>query len=248
MKRFKIFIISAAVAACMAIMPVTAFAHGAWFAKRSDRTQLVVGEGWKDNSYNPKGLLKMIAYNSSYMQTDIKSLKGKDYIYIEPKSDVSVVYVELDYGYWSNTPEGKWVPYPMDKVKGSTVGTHAIKYSVNYLGNVDKVKPLDNMLYQLVPSVDPTKLKVGEKFTVQLLHNGKPMANVKIIPDVINHHTEAIKTDKNGIATVEASNGGVNVIGCEMEVPYENEGIDNKATRSKVFVSLSFTLYPEEED
>ena len=136
----------------------------------------------------------------------------------------------------------------MDKVKGSTVGTHAIKYRVNYLGNVDKVKPLYNMLYQLVPSVDPTKLKVGEKFTVQLLHNGKPMANVNIIPDVINHHTEAIKTDKNGIATVEASNGGVNVIGCEMEVPYENEGIDNKATRSKVFVSLSFTLYPEEED
>ena len=50
------------------------------------------------------------------------------------------------------------------------------------------------------------------------------------------------------MATVKASNGGVNVIGCEMVVPYENEGIDNKATRSKVFVSLSFTLYPEEED
>lgn len=82
----------------------------------------------------------------------------------------------------------------MDKVKGSTVGTHAIKYSINYFGNVDKVKPLDNMLYQLVPSVDPTKLKVGEKFTVQLLNNGKPMANVDIIPDVINHHTEVIKT------------------------------------------------------
>ena len=33
-----------------------------------------------------------------------------------------------------------------------------------------------------------------------------------------------------------------------MVVPYENEGVDQKATRSKVFVSLSFTLYPEEED
>ncbi len=235
MKRFKISIISAAVAACMAIMPVTAFAHGAWFAKRSDRTQLVVGEGWKDNSYNPKGLLKMIAYNSSYMQTDIKSLKGKDYIYIEPKSDVSVVYVELDYGYWSNTPEGKWVPYPMDKVKGSTVGTHAIKYSVNYLGNVDKVKPLDNIASDF-------------EYALKRAANPKPAATYSHMLNVINHHTEAIKTDKNGIATVEASNGGVNVIGCEMEVPYENEGIDNKATRSKVFVSLSFTLYPEEED
>ena len=57
-----------------------------------------------------------------------------------------------------------------------------------------------------------------------------------------------VKTDENGMATVTASNGGVNVIGCEMVVPYENEGVDQKATRSKVFVSLSFTLYPEEED
>ena len=97
-------------------------------------------------------------------------------------------------------------------------------------------------------AVDPSTLNVGDEFTVQLLNNGEPMADVDIIPDVLNHHTETIKTDENGMATVTASNGGLNVIGCEMVVPYENEGVDQKATRSKVFVSLSFTLYPEEED
>lgn len=140
------------------------------------------------------------------------------------------------------------MPKPMDEVEGATIGTHAIKYSVNYLGSVDKVKPIDGLLYQLVPSVDPTTLEIGEEFTVQLLHNGEPMADVDIIPDVINHHTVTVKTDENGMATVTASNGGVNVIGCEMVVPYENEGVDNKATRSKAFVSLSFTLYLEEDD
>ena len=112
----------------------------------------------------------------------------------------------------------------------------------------EKVKALDGVLYQFVPSVDPSTLNVGDEFTVQLLNNGEPMADVDIIPDVLNHHTETIKTDENGMATVTASNGGVNVIGCEMVVAYENEGVDQKATRSKVFVSLSFTLYPEEED
>ena len=43
-------------------------------------------------------------------------------------------------------------------------------------------------------------------------------------------------------------NGSVNVIGCEMVVPYENKGIDKKATRSKVFVSLSYTIYPPEDE
>ena len=74
------------------------------------------------------------------------------------------------------------MPKPMDEVEGATIGTHAIKYSVNYLGSVDKVKPIDGLLYQLVPSVDPTTLEVGEEFTVQLLHNGEPMADVDIIP------------------------------------------------------------------
>ena len=151
----------------------------------------------------------------------------------------------MDYGYWSNNADGEWIPKPMDAVEGSTIGTHALKYSMNYFKPVTEVKALDGVLYQFVPSVDPSTLNVGDEFTVQLLNNGEPMADVDIIPDVLNHHTETIKTDENGMATVTASNGGVNVIGCEMVVPYENEGVDQKATRSKVFVSLSFTLYPE---
>ena len=190
----------------------------------------------------------MNGYNAKYEPVAVEPINGADYLYIEPSDDLAVVYVCLDYGFWSNTPEGSWVPKPMDEVEGATIGTHAIKYSVNYLGNVDEVKPIDGLPYQLVPSVDPTKLEIGEEFTVQLLHNGEPMADVDIIPDVINHHTVMIKTDENGMATVTASNGGVNVIGCEMVVPYENEGVDNKATRSKAFVSLSFTLYPEEDE
>lgn len=192
--------------------------------------------------------MEMNGYNAKYEPVAVEPINGDDHLYIEPSDDLAVVYVCLDYGFWSNTPEGTWVPKPMDEVEGATIGTHAIKYSVNDLGNVDEVKPIDGLPYQLVPSVDPTRLEIGEEFTVQLLHNGEPMANVDIIPDVINHHTVMIKTDENGMATVTASNGSVNVIGCEMVVPYENEGVDNKATRSKAFVSLSFTLYPEEDE
>lgn len=232
----------------MSIVPMSASAHGVWFAMRCDRTQLVCGEGWKDNGYDPNGLIRMNGYDASYADVAVEPINGENYLYIEPTDDTSVVYVELDYGFWSNSPDGTWIPKPMDEVEGSTIGTHAIKYSVNYLKGVNEVAPIDGLLYQLVPSVDPTKLEVGEEFIVQLLNGTEPMANVAIIPDVLNHHTETIMTDENGMATVKASNGGVNVIGCEMVVPYENEGIDNKATRSKVFVSLSFTLYPEEED
>ena len=248
MKKIKGFALITAMALCFMVLPTAASAHGVWFAQRSDRVQLVCGEGWKDNAYDPNGLMEMDGCDAKYEPVAVEPINGANYLYIEPSDDLAVVYVCLDYGFWSNTPEGTWVPKPMDEVEGATIGTHAIKYSVNYLGSVDKVKPIDGLLYQLVPSVDPTTLEIGEEFTVQLLHNGEPMADVDIIPDVINHHTVTVKTDENGMATVTASNGGVNVIGCEMVVPYENEGVDNKATRSKAFVSLSFTLYPEEDD
>lgn len=248
MKKTRFISLLTLLAVCAMALPGTAMAHGVWFARRSDRIQLVCGEGWKDNAYDPDGLTTIKGYDADYADVAVEPIKGEDYLYIEPSDDLAAVYLEMDYGYWSNNADGEWISKPMDEVEGSTIGTHALKYSMNYFKPVTEVKALDGVLYQFVPSVDPSTLNVGDEFTVQLLNNGEPMADVDIIPDVLNHHTETIKTDENGMATVTASNGGVNVIGCEMVVPYENEGVDQKATRSKVFVSLSFTLYPEEED
>ena len=155
----------------------------------------------------------MKGYDANYADVAVEPIKGDNYLYIEPSDDLAAVYLELDYGYWSNNAEGEWIPKPMDEVEGSTIGTHALKYSMNYFKPVNEVKALDGVLYQFVPSVDPSTLNVGDEFTVQLLNNGEPMANVDIIPDVLNHHTVTIKTDENGMATVTASNGGLNVIG-----------------------------------
>ena len=52
------------------------------------------------------------------------------------------------------------------------------------------------------------------------MHDGEPMANAPIIPDVINHHAVTIMTDENGCADVTVSKGGVNAIGTEPVVEY----------------------------
>lgn len=166
MKKIKGLALVLAVMLAMMALPTGAMAHGAWFARRSDRIQLVCGEGWKDNAYDPNGLLEMKGYDAAYADVAVEPINGEDYLYIEPAENLAVVYALLDYGFWSNTPEGTWVPKPMDEVEGATIGTHAIKYSLNYLGNVDQVQPVEGLLYQFVPSVDPTKLEIGEEFTV----------------------------------------------------------------------------------
>ncbi len=224
----------------------TASAHGAWLAQRWAKLAIVIGEGWQENKYDPKQIYDFKAYTSDYTETKAKLIKEKDHASVKVEDDVAVVSFAADYGYWSNNPEGKWINAPMDKVSGSTIGTHALKYSVNYLKPVGTVKPVAGMPYQIVPLVDPATLKVGDTYQVQVLRNGKPLSDVDIIPNVTAHHDRTVKTDANGIATVSVENAGVNVVGIEMAFPFEHP--DPKATREKVFASLSFTTTFEEAD
>lgn len=254
--RFKkLLCVVSCVFAFVAASPATVMAHGVWLQNRLDQVQLVLGEGFKDNAYDPGMVTSLKGYDAQYNAIPVKAIGEGDYITvinqgdhisIKPTERTSVVTLSFDFGYWTFDTHGKLFNRPMDRVKDAKIGTHAIKYSVNYLGSVDKVEPFPDIPYQIVPMTDPTKLHVGDKLTVQVLHEGKPMGNVDIIPDVTNHHTVTMKTDADGKAVVSVANGGINVVGMEMPIPYE--GNDKKASRSKVFSSLSFTMYPEESD
>ena len=242
----KAKILSALVGAALHASSVPVAAHGVWFAPRLDQTQLVLGEGDKDNAYDPKDVTMLLGFDKNYASVPLGIIDGGNHITINPSPNVSVAVVYFDYGYWTKGADGKVVNAPMNKVPGSTKGTHAIKYSVNYLKGVKKVAPLPNLPYQIVPLKDPTKLNVGDYLPVQVLHNGKPMPNVEIIPDVVNHHTVMMKTDKIGKANVLVANGSINVIGLELTEDYPQS--DGKATRDKIFSSLSFMIYPPEDD
>ena len=242
----KTKILSALVGAAMLATAVPASAHGVWFAPRLDQTQLVLGEGYKDNAYDPKDVTMLVGFDKTYTRVPLEIIDGGNHITINPSQNVSVAVVYFDYGYWSKGPDGKYVNKPMDQVPGSTIGTHAIKYSVNYLKGVDKVAPLPDLPYQIVPLKDPTKLNVGDYLPVQVLHNGQPLPNAEIIPDVVNHHTVTMTTDKDGKANVLVANGSINVIGLELAEDYPQS--DGKATRDKIFSSLSFMIYPPEDD
>ena len=243
MKRNMLFGLAALAAVTAA---GCANAHGVWFAPRLDKTQLVLGEGPKDNAYDPKAVTMLQGYDAEWGKVAVEPVNGGDHITIAPAENVAVVAVEFDYGYWSNGKDGKWHNAPMDQVEGSTVGTHAVKYGVSYFKSVKAVKPVEGLPFQIVPMTDPTTLKVGDPLVVQLLHDGKPMPDTNIIPDVVNHHTVFAKTDDEGKAALKVANGGVNVIGVELTYNYDKPTA--KATRDKVFASLSFVTVPPEED
>ncbi|XKM13225.1 DUF4198 domain-containing protein [Orbaceae bacterium ac157xtp] len=221
-----------------------AFAHGIWLANRVDKKQIILGEGPIDNAYKPDNVKNVTAYNKNWSVLPIDKHVNRDFVTVEPTDNTAVVAISFDYGYWTKNPQGKWLNVPMNKVKDAVKSTHAIKYSVNYLGEVNKPRMVPNIPLQIVPQVDPTKLKRGDKLPVIVYKDNKPLANVPVIMDVVGNLDLTVTTDKQGKATIIVPNQGLNVIGVEIGFPLTNNKL---ATQEMFFTTLVFTLIPEDD-
>lgn len=219
-------------------------AHGIWITNRVDQKQIVLGEGPLDNGYKTESVKDVKAYNSNWSLLPISKKSHDNFVTIEPSDQTAVVTVDFDYGYWTKNSEGKYVNLPMNKIKGASNGTHAIKYSVNYLSSVNNPKMVEDIPLQIVPSVDPTKLKRGDSLPITVYKDGKPLANTAVIVDVVNNLDKTVKTDDKGQTTIIVPNQGLNVIGVEIGFPLKDNQL---ATQDKFFTTLVFTLIPEED-
>lgn len=228
----------------MGLISQSVTAHGIWITDRVDQKQIILGEGPLDNGYQPEMVKKVKAYNSDWSVLSVSKTAHNNFVTIEPAKDTAVVTVDFDYGYWTKNSDGKYVNLPMNQVKGADKGTHAIKYSVNYLSSVNKPKIIEDIPLQIVPSIDPTKLKRGDNLPITVFKDGKPLTNTPVIIDVVNNLDKTVKTDDKGQATIIVPNQGLNVIGVEIGFPLKANQL---ATQDKFFTTLVFTLIPEED-
>lgn len=229
------------------MLPITALAHGVWLETRLNQLTIVLGEGADDNAYDPKMVTSLKAYDENYKEVSIKQTPFTDHVTVQPDEKASLVAMTFDYGYWSQDPKtSEYKNVPMTELKGSTKGTYALKYNVSYLAPVKEIKEVPNIPYQIVPLTDPSKLKVGDSLTVKVVHNGKIMANTDVILDVTNNPEVMKKTDSKGLITIPITNETTNIIGIELTLPYTKN--DKKASQTKVFSSLSFTVSAKETE
>ncbi len=242
---FKVFSAIFLSIAILGLGAGSAHAHGVWVSKRCDKTCIVLGDGPADNAYNPAMVTKVRGFANDNAPAEVKAVPQSDHVNLDLADNVAIVAIDFDYGYWSNNQAGKFVNKPMNEVPGSTIGTHAVKYNVSYLDPAAAPRAIDGLEMQFIPSVNPAGLKMGDKFEVQLVHNGKPMANTPVIIDVVNDLTGTILTDADGKATITVRNNALNVIGVEVAVPAAEK--NGTYTQTKYFASLSFTCFPPDE-
>lgn len=224
--------------AILALSASNVYAHGVWVAKRHDKVHIVYGEGASDNAYPPAKVKRVRGFGVGGGAVDVAAQPMVDHVQLAPAADAAIIAVNFDNGYWSKDAEGKSINKPMNEVPGATGGNLVLKYNVTYLDAKAHPREIEGLDIQIVPSVNPAGLGMGDKLEVLVLRDGKPLADAPVIIDVVNDPETTINTGADGKAVLTIRNDGLNVIGVEIGFPMEEKS--DKATGYSYFSSLAF--------
>ncbi len=231
----------------MVVVPVlmffatAAWGHGTWLEKRQDDIVVIYGHGPNDDTYTPEKVKKIAAYDAhgKLLKSAVKATKG-GYVPLELAEGTAVVAVDFDNGYWCVDADGKWHNLPKTKVKTAKKGSHYMKNGLAILDHFDTLPESFAIPLVILPQSDPLQLKSGDDLRIQVKYNGKPLAETKIIGDLVNQDSEiSAVTDAQGFATITIRNQGLNVIAASTEEKIEN---NPDADKLSIMGTLSFTL------
>lgn len=222
------------------------FSHGAWLAERVGEPTIIYGHGSHDDDYNPAKVTIVKGFDKAGNVKAIEKKATEKNVLLAIPEDVTYVGFILDNGYWAKNGDGKWENKPKTEVKGATEGGHYIKNAIAVVSEDAAVKSVEGLALQVLPLENPLTKKAGDKLTIQVLFNGKPLADTQITGDYINmSHESETKTDKDGKATVTIRNQGLNVISASHTEKLE---ADPKADQNGYTATLSFELEHLDED
>ncbi|MGB5919309.1 DUF4198 domain-containing protein [Arcobacter sp.] len=160
--------------------------------------------------FAPKQLKGATAYdiNNQKIKTGIDY--SKDTTLLTAKKP-SMIALTFDAGYWVEGEDGfKNIKEP-SKYKGIVYGSlKSIKYGKRYFDWSEKFLQPIGMKIEVIPLIDPLKIKAGETLPILVIKDGKAFANASI--ETSDYENLNIKTNEFGIANVPVKNKGLQII------------------------------------
>lgn len=222
----------------VSLLSSPAFAHSIWLAQEHGKLAVVYGEGANSDPYDINKITQVTGWIKD-QPTDITAVSQDRFMTVDPHK-AERISVKLDNGYFTKNSENKWINQSKETVYGAKEAGHYVKYAITILTkNAEASLPLGLPL-EIVPMDNPLNLKLGETLTVQVLYQGKPLANTQLNTNFINNNpADIIRTDDRGYATIKLSNGGLNVFEVNYKAPLEN---DNQADYRAITSTLSYRV------
>ena len=241
----RAFITTAAAIAVLAaaLSATTANAHGIWFAERSGQLAVVYGVG-ADDLDMVKRLPKVtdVAAYDVLQQPVETSLRATEYLVVANTDEhPAIVTAVLDNGYWSKTPEGKWIAAGRDEVPNATVAVETIKYAVHLRSALaEPLTLLPEQVLQIVPEPEILPDTKGEPLRLRVFYEGKPVSGARVITDFVNDpDAERLVTDDEGWVTINVRNQSLNVVGALYDAPSDDP---DRIDKIESMATLSFVL------
>lgn len=215
-----------------------AFAHGLWTEQRRGNHEVIYGHGAEDDAFNAQKISGAWAYDASGKLIPVSVQRLDDHARLQPLRTPAVLAVALDNGTWSQTPDKQWINRGRSQVPNAIESLHTYKYSLAILAPSAQLPELSKLRLAIVPQSDPLAIDPGKPLRVQVLVDGKPTKDVKLIGDYRSMPQQiSATTDADGYAEVVVRNEGLNIIAAEHYQPAQG---DRDIEKLGLFSSLTF--------
>lgn len=195
---------------------VPAEAHGIWFAQRARQMALIYGVGADDLDMVKRmdKVTSITGYDENWQPVETSLREAGPIPVVDSEEPLAAIAATVDYGLWSQTPDGEWHNAGRDEVPNAVLSEHNFKNAVHLNSLTFKPVPLlKEHKLQLVPVGTSIAQSAGYPIVVRAYYDGKPMEGVSILADYVNDPDQfAIKTGADGTATLPIRNQGMNVL------------------------------------
>jgi len=204
-----------------------AAAHDAWLQQTDGGVIVAYGHGAKLDPYDPQNVKNAAAFDCKGGIVPVEIEKQKAGASITFKGTPAMVTVLFDGGYGVKTTDG-WKKITKREAQGKFSIVEALKsrkYAKILLTPCETFSKPVGLFFEIVPEKDPFAVKPGEALPIRLLLEGKPIEGAVIKPGdkAPAESKEAIKTDKDGKASVVIAKPGPQLIIASYKAPLKDD-------------------------
>lgn len=218
-----------------------AHGHEVWIERKQDQLVVLFGHGERLEPYDPVCVKQAKGFDETGKAIPVDIVRSEDRATLVPTGNPSMVTAFFEAGYRVKTTDGK-KKIPRSQAVGKYDVIEALKSIKCIKAFVGPShiwdKPVGQYL-EIVPQKDPMVSQSGDLLSIKVLLEGKPVEGI-VIATGGRHGSGnkiALKTDKEGIATVKIERSGLQIISAHHKMPLKG---DPEADVLYIFSTMTF--------
>lgn len=197
-----------AVAMLLGLSTAAVQAHDAWVAFDSGAYRIVFGHPGKTQNFDPTKIKSVAVLDSKGAALTARKSVMQDGVVLSPADHPGklvvpgITTVVFDNGFWTKTSDTeKSVNESKSKHPEYLEAFHSMKFGKSLFGWSEAAGQPQGLEFEIVPLANPYTLKDGDAFPVQVLYQGKPLADA-VVGYGGHKDVNKVKTDAEGRANV----------------------------------------------